>query len=185
MALPAARLGDMSTNSLSMAALGESRGSEAAAASIAGHAAASSQQRPLPGSGLWAAAHSSAVTGSNQGTPFHVRQAFARILAGRGWAVRLRRGHLWTLIWVAMGATAVYLLLPQVAELQESLASLERVQLGWLAAGASLVVLRYLLAALSLHAAVGRPLPFGLRCSCRSPAPSSAASRPRASAGRC
>ena len=87
--------------------------------------------------------------------------AFRRIAGGRGWAIWLRRAHVWTLIWVAMGAAAVYLLLPQVAELQASLASLEGVQPGWLAAGATLVALRYLLAAWSLHAAVGQPLPFG------------------------
>jgi glycosyltransferase 2 family protein len=76
-------------------------------------------------------------------------------------AFRLRRGHVSTLIWVAMGAAAVYLLLPQIGELQESLASLEHVEPGWLALGALLVVLRYALAALSLQAAAGRPVPFG------------------------
>jgi len=88
--------------------------------------------------------------------------ATGRLLASseRGWASALRR-HVWTLIWVAMGAAAVYLLVPQLAELQDSLASLERVQPGWLALAASLVVLRYALAALSLRAAVGRPIPFG------------------------
>jgi undecaprenyl-diphosphatase len=73
----------------------------------------------------------------------------------------LRRAHIWTLVWVAMGAAAVYLLLPQVGEVQESLASLERVHAGWLALAAILVVLRYVLAAVSLQAAVGRPICFG------------------------
>jgi len=76
-------------------------------------------------------------------------------------AFRLHPGQLWTLIWVALGAAAVYLLLPQVGELQESLTSLERVEPGWLALGALLVVLRYALAAVSLQAAAGRPVPFG------------------------
>jgi glycosyltransferase 2 family protein len=75
--------------------------------------------------------------------------------------LRLRRGHLWTVIWVAMGAVAAYFLLPQAGELQESLGSLQHVQPGWVAAGAALVALRYTLAAVSLRAAVGRPLPFG------------------------
>lgn len=76
-------------------------------------------------------------------------------------AFHLRRAHIWTLVWVAMGAAAVYLLLPQVGELRESLASLERLQAGWLALAAILVVLRYVLAAVSLQAAVGRHISFG------------------------
>ncbi len=77
---------------------------------------------------------------------------------GRG---RGRRRAIWTLIWVALGGAAVHFLLPQVGELRASLRSLEAVQPGWLVVGAGLVALRYVLNALSLQAAVGRPLPFG------------------------
>lgn len=75
-------------------------------------------------------------------------------------AIHLRRAHVWTLVWVVMGAAAIYLLLPQIGELQQSLASLEHVQPAWLAVGAILVVVRYALAALSLRVAVGQPIPF-------------------------
>jgi undecaprenyl-diphosphatase len=74
--------------------------------------------------------------------------------------VASRRDAAWTLIWIALGGAAVYVLVPQVGALQESLRSLEAVQPGWLVAGAGLVALRYALATLSLQAAVGRPLPF-------------------------
>jgi len=78
-----------------------------------------------------------------------------------GIAIRPRRAHLWTLIWVAMGAAAIFLLLPQIGELQDSLAPLHHVQPGWLALGGLLVMIRYALAAISLRVAVGQPIPFG------------------------
>jgi glycosyltransferase 2 family protein len=74
---------------------------------------------------------------------------------------RSRRDIIWALIWVAMGAAAVYFLLPQLGELQASLGSLGSVQPAWLAAGAVLVVLRYVLSAVALRASVGQPIPFG------------------------
>ena len=83
-----------------------------------------------------------------------------RLLRERGRG-RGRRRAIWTLIWVVLGIAAAYFLLPEVGELRESLRSLEAVQPGWLVVGAGLVALRYVLNALSLQAAVGRPLPFG------------------------
>ncbi len=77
---------------------------------------------------------------------------------GRG---RGRRRVIWTLIWLALAGAAVYVLLPQVGGLRESLRTLDAVRSGWLAAGVGLVALRYVLNVLSLQAAVGRPLPFG------------------------
>ena len=73
---------------------------------------------------------------------------------------RIRR-HMWTLIWVAIGGAAVYFLLPELAGLPESLRALEVAQPGWLVVGVGLVVVRYLMAALSLRVAVSQPLPFG------------------------
>jgi hypothetical protein len=77
-----------------------------------------------------------------------------------GFAVRLHRGQVWTLVWAALGAAAVYLLVPQVGERQATLTTLEQVDAGWFALGMLLVALRYVLAAVSLQAAVGRPIPF-------------------------
>ena len=84
-----------------------------------------------------------------------------RSMQERGRGIGRRRGGIRTLIWVAMGAAAVYFLLPEMAGLRESLRSLEAAQPGWLLAAAGLVVLRHVMAALSLKWAVGRPLPFG------------------------
>jgi undecaprenyl-diphosphatase len=84
-----------------------------------------------------------------------------RTLRERLRGLRLRRGAIWTLIWVAMGGAAVYFLLPEVGGLGESLRALEAAQPGWLVAGAGFVALRYVMAVLSLRAAVGQPLPFG------------------------
>ena len=84
-----------------------------------------------------------------------------RALLARGRALRPRPGVLWTLLWVAMGGAAVYLLLPRVGELRASLQSLRSVQPWWPATGAGLVALRYALSAVTLQAAVGGPLAFG------------------------
>ena len=77
----------------------------------------------------------------------------------------------------------MYLLLPRAGELLESLASLERVHAGWLALAAILVVLRYVLAAVSLQAAVGRPIPFGATMLVQLSSALSAGSHRRGSAG--
>ena len=55
----------------------------------------------------------------------------------------------------------MYVLLPEMGTLRESLRSLEAARPGWLVAAAALVALRHVLAALSLRLAVGRSLPFG------------------------
>jgi uncharacterized membrane protein YbhN (UPF0104 family) len=84
----------------------------------------------------------------------------ARLLRERGRGMG-RRGAIWTLIWVALGAAGAYFLLPQMGELRASLRTVGAVQPAWLVAGVGLVGLRYALNVLSLQAAVGRPLPFG------------------------
>lgn len=64
-------------------------------------------------------------------------------------------------IWIAIAGGAVYFLLPQLGELQQSLRSLQAAQPAWLIAGATLVALRYVLAAVTLRQAIGQPIPFG------------------------
>jgi glycosyltransferase 2 family protein len=71
------------------------------------------------------------------------------------------RRTLWTLIWVAIAAAAIYFIVPEIGGLQESLYYLQAAHPTWLAVGAGLVVLRYVMTAVSLRVAVGRPLPFG------------------------
>jgi uncharacterized membrane protein YbhN (UPF0104 family) len=73
----------------------------------------------------------------------------------------LRRDHVWALIWIGLVGAAVYLLLPELSGLQESLRSLHVKAPGWLIVGAALVALRYVLGTVSLGAAVARSLPLG------------------------
>src|SRR5215207_7616750 len=73
----------------------------------------------------------------------------------------LSRKAVWNVVWIAMAGAAAYFLVPQLGEVQASLASLERVHPVWLAAGAIFVLLRYVLSAIALRAALGRPLAFG------------------------
>ncbi|MDQ3856736.1 MAG: phosphatase PAP2 family protein, partial [Chloroflexota bacterium] len=65
-----------------------------------------------------------------------------------------------TLLWMAMGAAAVYFLLPQVSGLQAAIQSLEAVQPMWLAVGAVLSALTYAMAAVALQGAVERHTRF-------------------------
>lgn len=72
-----------------------------------------------------------------------------------------RRRVIWGVIWIALAIGAVYFLLPQAGELVDSLRTLESIHPGWFAAGVAIVALRYVLAAVSLRAATGRPIPLG------------------------
>jgi glycosyltransferase 2 family protein len=93
--------------------------------------------------------------------PPTARLSRIQALRQRGRAITQRRRMLWTLIWLAMGAVATAVLLPDVGALRASVRSLETAQPAWLVVGLGLVVLRHVLAALTLTFAVGRPLPFG------------------------
>jgi uncharacterized membrane protein YbhN (UPF0104 family) len=62
---------------------------------------------------------------------------------------------------VALGAAALYFLVTQGGGLVESLRTLDHVHPAWLAAGVAVVAIRYALAAVSLRAAAGRPIPLG------------------------
>ena len=73
---------------------------------------------------------------------------------------RLPRGRLRTLLWVALGAAALYVLVPQLGGLRESLRSLSGVNPLWVLAGLGLVAFRYAMAAVSLQVVVNRPIPF-------------------------
>ena len=84
-----------------------------------------------------------------------------RIIRSLWQRLHLGRGGVWTMIWIAMGGAAVYFLLPEVEGLRESLQSMANAQPWWLTTAAGLVVLRYMMAALSLRLAVGRSLPLG------------------------
>lgn len=70
-----------------------------------------------------------------------------------------RRG-IRVLIWAAMGGAAAYFMLPQMGQLGETLRALDSVRPGWVAAGTALVVIRYVLAALSLQLAIGKSISF-------------------------
>jgi undecaprenyl-diphosphatase len=72
----------------------------------------------------------------------------------------LRRQAIGAVLWIVMGGLAVYFLLPQIGGLQASLHALRAVEPVWLMAGLGLVTLRYSMTAVSVQAAVGRPLPF-------------------------
>lgn len=85
-------------------------------------------------------------------------------LAG-GWAA-LREGAtrhrrpLAAALWVALGAAAVYLLVPQSATLTDGIVALARVHPGSVFLVVLLVAARYATATLSLQAAVSRPIAF-------------------------
>jgi glycosyltransferase 2 family protein len=74
---------------------------------------------------------------------------------------RSRPDIIWAVIWLAMSAAAVYLVVPRVGELQTALGSIGSVQPVWLATGAALVLLRYVLSTVALRAAVGQRIAFG------------------------
>ena len=84
--------------------------------------------------------------------------AFWRRFAPR--TVRIPRARVRTVLWVGLGAAALYVLLPQVGGLGDSLVALSGAQPGWIAAGLALVAVRYALAAVSLQAVVREPLAF-------------------------
>jgi glycosyltransferase 2 family protein len=77
-----------------------------------------------------------------------------------GSRVRIGRNVIYTAVWVAMGAAAVYFLTPQAGALAESIGALADANPLWLLAGLALVAARYAAAALSLAAAAGTSLPF-------------------------
>ena len=74
--------------------------------------------------------------------------------------IRIGRNTIYTGLWLAMGAAAVYFLAPQAGTLAESIGELAHANPLWLLAGLALVAARYAAAALSLAAAAGPGLPF-------------------------
>jgi glycosyltransferase 2 family protein len=80
--------------------------------------------------------------------------------AGLDLGARLPRGRVRTLLWVALGAAALYVLVPQLGGLRESLGSLSGVNPLWVLAGLGLVAFRYAMAVVSLKVVVNRPIPF-------------------------
>jgi undecaprenyl-diphosphatase len=98
---------------------------------------------------------------SAQQAPISVDQpTIARRFAGLQIGARLPRGRLRSLLWVALGAAALYVLVPQLGGLHESLRSLAGVNPLWVLGGLGLVAFRYAMAAVSLQVVVNRPIPF-------------------------
>jgi uncharacterized membrane protein YbhN (UPF0104 family)/membrane-associated phospholipid phosphatase len=73
----------------------------------------------------------------------------------------MTRVRLRTIVLLAAGAFAVHLLLPQVGELDRTLHALRSARAGWLIAGLAASVFSYIMAAIALTGAVGRPLALG------------------------
>lgn len=90
-----------------------------------------------------------------------VRNQIASLLGcGAGQLETLTRIQRRTLLWMVMGAAAVFFLLPQVEGLGASLGALKSVQPWWLVAGAGLSMLTYVMAAVAMKGAVGGTLAF-------------------------
>lgn len=87
--------------------------------------------------------------------------AFTRRFVAPRPPLRLSRRQVGMLVWVSLGAAGVVVVIPQLGELQASLATLSGVEPVWVAAGLALVATRYAMAVISLQAAVDRPIPFG------------------------
>lgn len=66
-----------------------------------------------------------------------------------------------TVVALLVGVVAVHLLIPQVAELRQTLDALKRARWDWLVPAALASGFTYLMATVALLAASGRPLPFG------------------------
>jgi undecaprenyl-diphosphatase len=70
-----------------------------------------------------------------------------------------RRKIIYAIVWLALGAAAVYFLAPQAGALAESIGVLAEANPLWVGAGVVLVAVRYVVSALSLAAAAGEHLP--------------------------
>ena len=65
-----------------------------------------------------------------------------------------------TIVWIALGIVAAYVLVPQADALLTSIRTLRDINPVWLGAGLGLVALRYAMAALSLQVVVNSRIPF-------------------------
>jgi undecaprenyl-diphosphatase len=79
----------------------------------------------------------------------------ARLFSGK------MRIWLRTLLWLAAGAVAIYVLLPRIGELQQAQDALRAVRWVWLVPGVIAVASTYLWAALALTGAVNHPMSLG------------------------
>jgi len=74
---------------------------------------------------------------------------------------RLARVRPVTVVWLVFGLFAVHLLLPQVGELNQTLAALGHAQIGWLVAAVGMSAATYLAAAVAQLGTVAPTLPLG------------------------